>query len=336
MASPSGDARPAGDERPVEPVPAVFFGSGEFGVPILDALIRHPRVVLTGVVAAPDRPAGRGGALTAVPVAARARELDLPLLEPARLRDPAFVEALRELRPELGVLADFGRLVPPAVLELPSHGFLNVHPSLLPRHRGAAPVAGAILEGDRETGVTLMQMDAGLDTGPVVAADRWRLNGNETAPELEARAAEAGARLLERTLSAWLDGEVRPAPQDGSLATLTRPLRRADGWVDGSRPAADLARRVRAFEPWPGTYLDSDGGRVAILRAAVAPSAPGDEPGILVADDGGVALATVDGRLRLLDVQPAGGRRMSGDAWRRGRHGLVGTVVRPAGPTESP
>jgi methionyl-tRNA formyltransferase len=318
---------PAGDGRPDGPVRTIFFGSGAFAVPILDALIGDPATQIVGVVTAPDRPSGRRGVLTPVPLAARATAHGLPLLQPVRLRDAAAVDALRSLAPALGVLADYGRLVPPAVLAIPSQGFLNVHPSLLPRHRGASPIPAMILVDDPRAGVTLMAMDAGLDTGPIVAAAAWPLSGAETAPELEARAATEGAALLLASLADWLAGRLVPRPQDEAAATLTRPLRREDGRLDGATPARELERRVRAYVPWPGTFVETEHGRVAVHRAEVAPTEPGDRPGTLVEDGGGIALATVEDRLRLLEVQPAGGRVMSSEAWLRGHPSAVGATV---------
>jgi methionyl-tRNA formyltransferase len=322
---------PAGDGEPGAPARTIFFGSGAFAVPILDALLGDPELQLVGVVSAPDRPAGRGARLTAVPVAARAKAAGLPLLQPAALRDAATVDALRSLEPALGVLADYGRLVPPAVLAIPRRGFLNVHPSLLPRHRGAAPIPATILADDPRAGVSLMAMDAGLDTGPIVAAAAWPLTGTETAPELEARAATEGAALLLASLGDWLAGRLMPRRQDEAIATLTRPLRREDGRLDGATPARELERRVRAFVPWPGTFVETDEGRLAILGAEVAPAEPGDRPGTLVEDGPGIALATVEDRLRLMEVQQAGGRVMPSEAWLRGHPGALGTSVVGAG-----
>ncbi|MEA2545465.1 MAG: methionyl-tRNA formyltransferase [Chloroflexota bacterium] len=318
---------PAGDGRPDRPLRTIFFGSGAFAVPILDALVGDPATQIVAVVTAPDRPVGRRGTLSPVPVALRATEHGLPLLQPARLRDPAAIEALRSLAPALGVLADYGRLVPPAVLAIPPKGFLNVHPSLLPRHRGASPIPATILADDPRAGVTLMAMDAGLDTGPIVAEAAWPLSGAETAPELEARAAAEGAALLLVSLPDWLTGRLVPRPQDEAAATLTRPLRREDGRLDGASPARELERRIRAYDPWPGTFVETDLGRIAVLRAEAAPTEPGERPGTLVEDGAGIALATVEDRLRLLMVQPAGGRPMSAEAWLRGHPGAVGITV---------
>jgi methionyl-tRNA formyltransferase len=297
----------------------VFFGSGAFAVPILDTLVASPEVAIIGVVSAPDRPAGRRGDLTPTPLAARAETLGLRLLRPTRIRDEGAIAEIAALRPALGVLADYGRIVPGAILDLPAHGILNVHPSLLPRHRGATPIPGAILAGDPTTGVTVIRMDAGLDTGPIVASEEWPVDGTETAPELESRAAETGARLLTRILGAWLDGSLAARPQDDAAATLTRPLHRDDGRLDPRRPAADLARQVRAYQPWPGSFIDTAVGRLTIWRATPSAGAAPGEPGDLVEQGGCPALTTVDGRLVLDEVQPAGGRRMAGADLVRGR-----------------
>jgi methionyl-tRNA formyltransferase len=320
---------PAVDAGVTGPARTVFFGSGAFAVPMLEALLQLPEVHVVVVVTVPDRPAGRGRLLNASPVARHAAARNVPVLQPGSLREPPFDAPLRALAPALGVLADYGRIVPPAVLDVPARGFLNIHPSRLPRHRGATPIPATILAGDSEAGVSIIRMDAGVDTGPIVAEASWRLHGGERASELEAAAAEIGAGLLARTVPAWLGGrlEARAQPEDG--ATATHPLHREDGRVDGSEAASAAERRVRAFDPWPGTFLEVEGGgpRVAILRASVAPSEAGDEPGRLVEDGRGIALATVDGRLRLLDVRPAGGRAMSGAEWRRGRRDVLGRSV---------
>ncbi|HXI45651.1 MAG TPA: methionyl-tRNA formyltransferase, partial [Candidatus Acidoferrales bacterium] len=188
---------------------AVFFGSGAFGLPALRALVEPPLrdiVDLVGVVSVPDRPVGRAGQPAAVPAAVAATELGIPVVKPARLRDPDSVASIAALGAELAILADYGRLVPGSLLTIPRRGFLNLHPSLLPSHRGATPVAGTILAGDDEAGVTLFEMDAGLDTGPIVAQTAWRLAGHETTPGLEAAAAEAAATLLAAELGPWLAG----------------------------------------------------------------------------------------------------------------------------------
>jgi methionyl-tRNA formyltransferase len=312
------------------PAQTVFLGSGAFAVPILERLSADPGVALAAAVTAPPRPAGRGGSLRPSPVGAWAAANGLATLTPRRLRDPATLDEIRALAPDLLVLADYGRLVPPALLDLPPHGALNLHPSLLPRGRGATPVPAAILAGDAETGVSLMRMDEGLDTGPIVAQHRVALRGDETAPDLEATLSGLAAALLVETLPAWLRGEIEARPQDPAGATLTRPLRREDGALDPGRAASELERQVRAYQPWPGSFLDSDAGRVVVWRADVigAPVVGGSAaPGQLVAVDGGLALSTRDGWLRMLEVQPAGRRRMSGAELLRGRPNLAGSSV---------
>jgi methionyl-tRNA formyltransferase len=230
----------------------------------------------------------------------------------------------------VAVLADFGRLVPPDVLAVPARGFLNLHPSLLPRHRGATPIQATILAADLEAGVSLFEMDPGLDTGPVVAQVAWPLDGHETAAELEAAAAHHAADLLRDALGPWLAGSRPARPQSPAGATVTRMLAREDGRLDPAQDAAALERRVRAFTPWPGTFIEPAGGRLAVLRAEVAASAADDRPGTLVADGRGLALTTAAGRLRLLEVRPAGGRTMSAEALRNGRPTLVGAMVNGA------
>jgi len=295
---------------------------------VLEALAGASHVALVAVLTTPPRPAGRRAPLAATPVGERAGLLGLPVLTPARLRDPATVADVSGLHAALGILADYGKLVPSAILDLSPHGILNLHPSLLPRHRGATPIPAAILDGDAETGVTLFRMDAGLDTGPILASEAVALVGDEDAPGLEARLATVAADLLRRSLGPWLEGSLPAVAQPREGASLTRPFRRDDGRLDPGRPAALLERQVRALRPWPGTFVEASTGRVGVLRAEVASGEPGDEQGRLVWDAGsGLALATAEGRLRLLEVQPAGGRRMDGATFVRGRPGLIGARV---------
>jgi methionyl-tRNA formyltransferase len=225
------------------------------------------------------------------------------------------------LEPDLLVLADYGQLVPSALLDVPL-GALNLHPSLLPRHRGASPIPATILAGDERTGVTLMLMDAGLDTGPIVAEREISLGGTESAPELEERLADEAGELLDETLPDWIGGGATARPQPAAGATLTPPLRRADGRLDPIRSATELERQVRAYQPWPGSWLETSAGRLTVWQARVA--AGEGERGSLVRLGTGIGLATAAGVLELLVVQPAGGRRMSGAQLVRGRPRLVG------------
>ena len=307
-------------------VRTVFLGSGGFGRESLIRLAQRDDVRLVGVVTAPPRPAGRDRRLRTSLIDDLSRALGVTsILAPGRLRDQASIALVLALEPELLVLADYGQIVPAGLLAL-GYGALNLHPSLLPRHRGATPIPAAILAGDAETGVTLMKMDAGLDTGPIVAQERIAIDDTATTPGLEAILATVADRLLDRALGPWIRGELDPRPQSVIGATLTRPLRREDGRLDPAIPAVRLERWIRAYQPWPGTFIETDDGRFGVLDASIAESEPREVPGRLVRHGQGLALTTTDGRLVLEAVQPAGGRAMAGSAFLRGRPGLVGRV----------
>lgn len=313
--------------RAADPARTVFFGSGAFAVPILDALARDPRVELIAVVSAPDRPAGRSHEVTPTPVAARAIALRIPRIQPARVRAPEAIAELTALQPDLGVLADYGQIIPRPVLDLPPHGILNVHPSLLPRHRGATPIPATIASGDDRAGVTIIRMDDGIDTGPIVARQSWPLTGTERTPDLEAHAAREAAELLIRTVDPWLAGTAPAIPQTPAGATVTRPFRRDDGRLDPARPAVELERQVRAFAPWPGSFLETPAGRLVVHEASLGSSEPDDDRGTLVRHRDRLALATADGRLVLDRVQLAGRRAVGGNEFLHGQPGLVGGRV---------
>lgn len=313
--------------RAADAARTLFFGSGGFAVPILDALASDPRIELVGVVTAPDRPAGRGRTMLPTPIALRARTMWMPLLQPTRVPEPEVLDELRALRPDLGVLADYGQIIPRALLDLPRLGILNAHPSLLPRHRGATPIQATIAAGDPRAGVSIFRMDEGLDTGPIVATADWPTTGRETTPVLEAFAAREAAGLLARTLAGWLAGEIEATPQSDDGATVTRRLRRDDARLDPSRTALELERQVRANLPWPGSSLETSAGRLVVHRASVAPAEPGDEPGTLAIHGDGIALTTSAGRLVLDEVQLAGRRQMAGEEFLRGQRDVIGARV---------
>lgn len=330
VAGTAAAAGPASGASPNGPTRTIFFGSGSFAVPILDAVAENPRLVVVAVVTAPDRPAGRRRELRRTPVAERAAALGLRLVQPPRLRAAGSVAELAALEPELGILADYGQIVPREVLELPALGILNVHPSALPRHRGAAPIQATIADGDARAGVSIIVMDEGVDTGPILAIADWPLAGSERAAELEAHAATAGASLLGQVLGSWLDRSAVPEPQEVTRATTTRPLQREDGRLDPGRPAEELERRVRAYDPWPGAFVETDVGRVIIGAASVAPSQSDDVPGMLVEHDRRLALATHQGRLVLESAQREGRGPVAGEDFLRGQRRLLGSLVRPA------
>ncbi|TCO81459.1 methionyl-tRNA formyltransferase [Plasticicumulans lactativorans] len=285
----------------------VFAGTPDFAVPTLDALLdsRHPVV---GVYTQPDRPAGRGRQLTASPVKQRACAAGVPVWQPASLRTPAAQAALAALAPDLLVVVAYGLILPPAVLALPRHGCVNVHASLLPRWRGAAPIQRALLAGDTLTGVTLMQMDAGLDTGPMLAYATWPIAPGSTGGELHDVLARLGAELLAAKLDALLAGRLTPVAQDDTSACYAAKLDKAEAELDWTQPAATLERRVRAFNPWPVAQTQLPDGTVLRVWRAEALAAPTTAaPGqVLGSDRDGIEIACGSGRLRLTELQLPG------------------------------
>ena len=299
------------------PLRLAFMGSPAFAVPTLHALHRAGHLI-AAVYAQPPRPAGRGQALTPCPVQAAAEALRLPVRTPARLRgDPAAQAEFAALDLDAAVVAAYGLILPAAMLAAPRRGCLNVHASLLPRWRGASPMQAALLAGDAETGVTIMQMDAGLDTGPMLLREALSLGPRATAPELHDALAAMGARLLLRAL----DEVPTPIPQPATGATYAPKLTRADGRLDWTRGAAELDRRVRALNPWPGTYATL-GGEVLKVHDA-APEAGTGEPGAAL--DDGLLVACGEGALRLLRVQRPGRAPMDAAALLRGLAVPAGT-----------
>ncbi|MBI3733761.1 MAG: methionyl-tRNA formyltransferase [Chloroflexi bacterium] len=301
----------------------VFMGTPEFALPTLQMLWRTQEVV--GVFTRPDQPAGRGLRVTMSPVKEEAVRRGAPLFEPQSLRTPAVLESLRDLRPEIIVVAAYGLILPQAVLALPAHGCLNIHASLLPKYRGASPVASAILSGDLETGVTVMLMDAGLDTGPVVAQRALRIDEQDDTASLEAKLSLLGADLLSETITEWTDGRIQPQPQDSQLASMTHPIRKEDGWLDWTQPAEVLARRVRAFNPWPGAHTTWQEKPLKVLSAAADETAI--SPGRIVESGGVIRVGCGVGSIRLERVQPAGKRAMTARELARGHRDFIGAQL---------
>lgn len=308
------------DKHPSDLPRVVFMGTPDFAVPTLTALAsRYP---LAGVVTQPDREAGRGRRVEMPPVKQAAQRLGLPVIQPRRLREPEAMAQLRAWAPDLIVVAAFGQILRPEVLDLPRFGCINVHASLLPRWRGAAPIPAAILAGDSETGVTIMRMDPGLDTGPILAQRAIPILPNDTGRTLSDRLSTLGADLLLEVLPDYLAGGITPVPQDDSRATYAGQLTKEAGRLDLSLPAADSARRVRAFDPWPGTFVQWQGGPLKVLAAHSLPGPA--SPGEVVSIDRSPAIGTGDGWLVLDQVQPAGKKPMKGEEFVRGARGFVG------------
>ncbi|MDA1128362.1 MAG: methionyl-tRNA formyltransferase [Chloroflexi bacterium] len=309
----------------------VFMGTPTFAVPVLAGLTDLDGLIdceVVGVYTPPDRPAGRGRQAQASPVKEFALKHGLPVHQPASLRSAEVQSELAALEPDAIIVAAYGKLLPPPVLELAPLGCLNIHPSLLPRHRGPSPVATAILEGDRVTGVTLMLLDQGMDTGPLIAQTEYSLRGDETADSLTEALFGMGAELLYKTLPRWRLGELQAVPQDDSSATVTRKLERADGLANWALTAAELERRARAFTPWPGLFTNWNGSGLKLVEVAVLPAgASSGEMGQVVDTDDPAAPAAVvtgDRLLGLKTVQLEGKRAVAVSDFLRGAPGFIG------------
>ena len=306
----------------------LFFGTPAFAVPVLQALLDGGHQVVA-VATQPDRPSGRGRARGASPVKRAAQELGLPVLQPPSWRGEGAVAQVAALAPEAMVVAAYGRMLPPRLLRVPPLGTLNVHPSLLPRYRGPSPVAAAVLAGDEATGVSVMLIDEGMDTGPVLAQAEEPIRPQDTAETLTARLFRRGASLLAATLGPWERGEVQPQPQDDAQAAYTRPLRREDGEVDFHQPAERLWRQVRAYAPWPGTHTAWNGRRLKLLDVVPLPASgaaaqPGEVVSLPPSAPAPVGVATGDGVLGLLRVQIEGRQPVAARDFLAGHAAFVG------------
>jgi methionyl-tRNA formyltransferase len=304
----------------------VFMGSPNFSLPSLRALVgrgesqTRPYEVV-GVVTQPDRESGRGREIKMPPVKSLALELSLPIMQPEKLKQPEAMEQLRAWSPDLIVVAAFGQILKKEVLDLPRYGCLNVHASLLPRWRGAAPINAAILAGDEETGVTIMRMDVGLDTGPMLAKRSIRLKPDDTAGSVTQALSTLGADLLIETLPRWIAGEIQPQVQDDSLATYAPMLKKEEGKLDFTQTAESLERRVRAFNPWPGAFMELDGSVLKIHRVHVEQG--NAEAGQRLVVQNQPVVGTGSGLLILDEVQPAGKKSMSGKSFLAGARNWV-------------
>jgi methionyl-tRNA formyltransferase len=293
----------------------VFMGSPDFALPSLHILAQDHELV--AVVTQPDRPAGRGRKLAAPPVKIAALQLGIPVLQPISLKDADMPTQLKHHLPDVIVVAAYGKILPPAILELPPHGCVNVHASLLPRWRGGAPAQAAILHGDQETGVSIMRMDAGLDTGPIIAQRRTDILPDEIGGALSSRLASLGAELLAETLSPYCSGDIALCPQDDEQATFAPLLKKSDGLLDWRKTSLILYRQVRAFEPWPGSFFCWKDRRIAVRKAH---STPMDSaiPGRVTMTDDLPSIGTEAGLLVLDVIQPAGRKPMPASSFLHG------------------
>jgi methionyl-tRNA formyltransferase len=324
---------PRPDAGVPHPAPVIFFGTPAFAVPTLNALADDARFTVHLVVTQPPRPVGRGREIqkSAVHVAADAR--GLPVFAPNRLRSPEVVTLLASESPALFVVAAYGKILRPEVLNIPDRGTLNVHASLLPAYRGAAPINAAILDGVLETGVTIMLMDVGLDTGPTLAQKRMTIPPDATTATLTATLADLGAPLLVETAARWLAGEIAPMLQDDTAATVTHLLKKEDGEIDWSVPAARLARMERAYMPWPGLFTTLGGKRLILHGLSAVPSIRDVPPGTIVAvGPDGLRVRAGAGDLLIARVQPEGKAAMTAAAFAAGRPNLIGARLGRSSP----
>ena len=309
----------------------VFMGTPEFAVPSLEQLLlNHYRVV--AVYTQPDKPAGRGRTLVPSPVKKVALAWELPVVQPASLKDAEAVRQLADFKPEVIVVAAFGQILPQPVLDIPRHSCINIHASRLPRYRGAAPVAAAILAGDEFTAISLMLMEKGLDTGPVLAQAQIPISPSDTTGSLTAKLSRIAAPLLLEILPRWLRGELTPRPQNDAEAIFCAPIAKEEGEIDWNQPAVELWRRVRAFQPWPGCYTRWQGKQLKIIAAVPLPEETSPEVGQVVtlnlANKGlAFGIGTGQGVLGVLRVQLEGKQALSATEFLRGRRQLIGALL---------
>jgi methionyl-tRNA formyltransferase len=304
----------------------IFFGTPGFAVPSLSALLAGTDPVV-GVVCQPDKPAGRGQHVTAPPVKQVAAAAGLPVLQPEKLRSADVLGALRQWAPDLIVVAAYGKILPAALLALPVHGCVNVHASLLPKYRGAAPIQWAVLRGEEMTGVTIMQINERMDAGDILLQRETRIGDEETYGELQTRLADLGAHALMEAIAHLHAGTLRPQTQREEEVVLAPMIEKEDGRIDWTQSAVTIARRVRAFNPWPSAFTHLDGKLLKIHRAHVGDAVGPSAPGSVVHVDGGIAVATGDGCLILDELQLEGRRRLSAAEFLRGGSIAVGTVL---------
>jgi len=295
------------------PLRIIFMGTAELSCASLSALAADKNFQVLAVVTQPDKPKGRDLKLTPSPVKILAEKLNLPVLQPLKARDEKFITELRELNPDLMVVVAYGQILPQSVLDLPKFGCLNVHTSLLPKYRGAAPIQWAIADGEVETGVTIMQMDAGLDTGPVLSMRRTPILPADDSQILHDRLAQLGAELLAETIPDYVSGKIQPQPQPATGSTYAAKIKKEDGQIDWKLPAQKIANRLRAFTPWPGAFaflaMEPKPQLLKILKVEVVEKSGGAGE-VLLADKSGIIVGCGENALRILELQREGGKRL--------------------------
>ena len=307
----------------------LFMGTPEFAVASLESLVRSQDQVVA-VYTQPDKPAGRGRSLTPSAVKEAALTRKLPVVQPTSLKEAEVVRQLAGFQPDVIVVAAYGQILPQPVLDIPEYGCINIHPSLLPECRGASPVAAAILAGDEFTGVSIMLMDSGLDTGPVLAQETVSISPEDTTGSLTAKLSQTAARLLPEVLARWTRGEIKPKPQNEAEATYSTPITKEEGEIDWRLPAVDIERRVRAFQPWPGCYTGRRGKRLEIIVAVpLVGGGPAGVGRVIALNREGAAFGvnTGNGILGVSKVHLEGKRVMSAAEFARGQRQLIGAIL---------
>ena len=305
----------------------VFMGTPEFAVPPLEGLIRQ-RYQIVAVYTQPDKSAGRSRIPIASPVKTAALSHNLPVEQPLSLKSSETVAKLASFQPEVIVVAAYGQILPQAVLDIPEHGCINIHPSLLPGHRGPSPVATTILAGDEVTGVTIMLMDRGMDTGPIIAQEKVAVSPQDTTGSLTMKLSQVSARLLPDVLKSWVKGGLTPQPQNHAEATYSRLIAKTDGEIDWHLPAVALGRRVRAFQPWPGAYTRWQGRKLEVIEAVPLPGKTG--AGQVVAweqKEAAFGVGTGEGILGIVKLQLEGKREMTAAEFLRGQREFMGSIL---------
>ncbi len=279
------------------PTKIAFFGTHEFGVKILEALANDPRFSVDLVVTQPDKPVGRKQILTPSPVKVATEKLGIRIEQPETLKNFHFEKDTFDV----AITAQYGLLIPSHLFTETKHGFVNVHTSILPKYRGASPIQSALINGDTETGVTIMVMDAGMDTGPIISQEKININPDETYPELDERLASVGSQLLLKTLPDYLNGKITPQAQDESRVTICKKLSRDDGRIDWNKTTEEIYNLYRGTTPWPGIWTTLDGARVKLLE--IKPGTKKLEPGIIACEEDDIAVGTANGSIKILKIQ---------------------------------
>jgi methionyl-tRNA formyltransferase len=299
----------------------VYMGTPTFAVTPLLAIVKAGHEIV-GVVTRTDKPAGRGRAMAAPAVKTEALQLRLAVYQPGRVREPEFLEVLRQLNPDVIVVAAYGQILPSAILSLPRHGCINIHASLLPAYRGAAPINWAIINGERETGITIMHMDEGMDTGAILLQESIPVEPQDTAGALTEKLSVLGAKLITEALPEIVSGALKPVAQDNARATMAPLLKKEDGLIDWSLPARDIHNRVRGLTPWPGAYTFLDGNMIKLIRTEVVTGSVA--AGTISADGTVLEVGTGKDVIRVISLQPAGRKSMTAGDFLRGHRGVKG------------